>query len=101
MIARIWRGTTRRDDSAAYLAYLEQTGVRECRATPGNLGVQIFHQPVKDGTRFTFISMWENEAVIHAFAGEDISRAVYYPEDRRFLLELEPTVEHHEAHSYS
>ncbi len=100
MIARIWRGTTRREDAPAYLAYLEQTGVRECRATPGNLGVHILHQPIGDGTRFTFISMWESEAAIRAFAGEDISRAVYYPEDRRYLLDLEPTVEHHEARSY-
>jgi quinol monooxygenase YgiN len=101
MIARIWRGTTRRQDATAYLAYLEQTGVRECRAASGNLGVFILHQPVKDGTRFTFISMWQDEAAIRAFAGEDVSKAVYYPEDRRFLLDLEPTVEHLEARSYS
>jgi heme-degrading monooxygenase HmoA len=100
MIARIWHGTTRREDAPAYLAYLEQTGVRECRATPGNLAVYIFHKPVEDGTRFTFISMWEDEAAIRAFAGNDIAKAVYYPEDRRYLLELEPTVEHHQARSY-
>jgi len=100
MIARIWRGTTRTQDESAYLAYLQQTGVRECRATPGNRGVFIFHQPAADGTRFMFISLWEDETAIRAFAGDDITRAVYYPEDRRFLLALEPTVEHYEALSF-
>ncbi len=100
MIARIWRGTTRSEDASAYLTYLEETGVHECRATPGNLGVYILQQPVREGTRFTFLSLWKDEPAVHAFAGEDISKAVYYPEDRRFLLELEPTVEHHEARSY-
>jgi len=101
MIARIWRGITRTEDAPAYLDYLELSGVRECRATPGNRGVYILHQPAAKGERFVFISLWEDEAAVRAFAGEDISRAVYYPEDRRFLLELEPTVEHYEARSYS
>jgi heme-degrading monooxygenase HmoA len=101
MIARIWRGITRTEDAPAYLDYLELTGVSECRATPGNRGVYIFQHPAAEGTRFVFLSLWEDEAAVRAFAGEDISRAVYYPEDRRFLLELEPTVEHFEAHSYS
>ena len=43
-----------------------------------------------------FISFWESLEAIGAFAGADIDRAVYYPEDRTFLLELEPTVAHYE-----
>jgi len=101
MIARIWRGITRTEEAPAYLDYLELTGVRECRGTPGNCGVYIFQQPAAEGTRFVFLSLWEDEAAVRTFAGEDISRAVYYPEDRRFLLELEPTVEHSQARSYS
>jgi heme-degrading monooxygenase HmoA len=100
MIARIWTGTTRAQDEAEYLAYLQQTGVRECRSTPGNRGVFIFQQPVAEGTRFMFLSLWEDEASIRAFAGDDITRAVYYPEDRSYLLALAPTVEHYEAHSF-
>ncbi len=101
MIARVWTGTTRAKDAPEYLAYLEQSGVRECRSTPGNRGVFIFQQPAADGTRFMFLSLWEDEAAIRAFAGDDITRAVYYPEDRRFLLSLELTVEHYEAHSFA
>jgi hypothetical protein len=34
---------------------------------------------------------------IKRFAGSEIERAKYYPEDEKFLLELEPTVTHYEV----
>jgi hypothetical protein len=34
---------------------------------------------------------------VRSFAGDDPSRAVYYPEDDRFLIERSPTVEHYEV----
>jgi heme-degrading monooxygenase HmoA len=96
MIARIWNGTTRREDTATYTAYLQETGVPELAQTPGNRGVFIMHDSDADYTHFTLISLWESREAIHAFAGDDISRAVYYPEDARFLIELNPTVDHRE-----
>src|SRR5919106_7014307 len=36
MIARTWRGAVRAEDADAYLDYLEATGLKEYRATPGN-----------------------------------------------------------------
>ena len=44
-----------------------------------------------------FISFWDNREAIKAFAGEEIERAVYYPEDREFLLELPPLLHHYEV----
>ena len=34
---------------------------------------------------------------IRAFAGDDVERARYYPEDREYLLQLEPRVAHYEV----
>jgi len=36
-------------------------------------------------------------AAIRRFAGEDYEKAHYYPEDRDFLVELEPFVDHYEV----
>jgi hypothetical protein len=33
-----------------------------------------------------------------AFAGDDIDRAVFYPEDDRYLIAKEDTVRHYEVH---
>lgn len=97
LIARLWHGVVPTERADAYTAYLRRTGVQDCRATPGNRGVHVLRRTVGRETHFLFISFWESRDAIRAFAGEDIDRARYYPEDRTYLLELEPTVTHHEA----
>jgi len=97
MIARIWRGETRADRAEAYTAYLEKTGATECRETPGNRGVRVLRRLVGDRAQFVFISFWDSWDAIRAFAGADVEVAHYYPEDKDFLLYLEPKVEHYEV----
>lgn len=97
MIARTWRGATRAADADAYVAYLHATGLQEYRDTPGNRGAFCFRRIVGDRAEFVTLSLWESESAITAFAGDDIGRAVYYPEDDRFLVERGPSVDHFEV----
>lgn len=97
MIARVWRGATPKKKSDRYLAYLEETGVKECEATPGNCGVYVLRRVDEGRAEFLFISLWESFEAIKSFAGSDIDKAVYFPEDREFLLEMEPHVRHYEV----
>jgi heme-degrading monooxygenase HmoA len=69
----------------------------ECRATPGNVGVEILRRTVGGETHFLFISFWESLDAIRTFAGDDVERAHYYPDDREYLVELEPTVTHYDV----
>jgi heme-degrading monooxygenase HmoA len=77
--------------------YLNKTGIPEYRATPGNLGVYVLRRIEADKAHFLLLTLWENEAAIKRFAGPQIEKAKYYPEDEQFLLELEPTVTHYEV----
>ncbi len=43
------------------------------------------------------IESWESWDAIRRFAGDDIDAAVYYPEDKEYLLTLEPKVIHYEV----
>jgi heme-degrading monooxygenase HmoA len=97
MIARTWRGATRAADTDSYVAYLHATGLKAYRDTPGNRGAFCFRRIVGDRAEFVTLSLWESESAIQAFAGEDIGRAVYYPEDDRFLVERGPHVDHFEV----
>ena len=97
MIARIWRGITPAEKGDQYLEYLEKTGLKDYRAVPGNQGVQVLRRTYEGKTEFLLISFWESYEAIRAFAGDDLERAVYYPEDKEFLLELEPKVTHYEV----
>jgi heme-degrading monooxygenase HmoA len=97
MIARIWRGVTLDSKSDEYLDYVKRTGVRDCRATAGNRGVWVLRKLVNGRAEFLFISLWESFDAIRKFAGPEIEKAVYYPEDEKFLLGLDPNVTHYEV----
>lgn len=97
MIARLWHGAVPADRSDAYLRYLEKTGVPGSRATPGNRGVYVLRRAEGEAAHFLSVSLWESLDAIRAFAGADVEKARYYPEDLDDLLELEPAVTHYEV----
>jgi heme-degrading monooxygenase HmoA len=96
MIARIWHGVVPSDKSDEYVEYLNQTGVPDLRATPGNREVKVHRRKEGDRVHFLLISYWDSQDSIAAFAGPDIETARYYPRDSEYLLVLEPGVQHYE-----
>jgi heme-degrading monooxygenase HmoA len=98
MIMRIWRGWTRPEDAEEYAEYIVGTGLAEYLATPGNQGAYLVSRPDGDRTEFLTVSLWDSRDAIVAFAGDDIDRAVFYPEDDRFLVDRETLVQHFEVH---
>jgi heme-degrading monooxygenase HmoA len=97
MIARIWRGATEAAKADEYLEYLQRTGIADYRATEGNRGVSILRRVEGKTAHFLLISLWDSFESIGKFAGEEVEKARYYPEDERYLIELEPTVQHYEV----
>ena len=97
MIARIWRGHTSEEKADRYLGYLKATGLKDYRATEGNRGVRVLRRTSEGRAEFLLVSLWESFEAICRFAGEDFERAVYYPEDRDYLLDFEPKVAHYEV----
>ncbi|GAB5518149.1 MAG: antibiotic biosynthesis monooxygenase [Rhodothermales bacterium] len=94
MLARLWHGRTSADKADAYLAFLNERAVPDYSRIEGCLGVYVLHRIEGDVAHFQTLTFWTNEAVVHAFAGDDVLRAKYYSEDDSFLLEKEPTVQH-------
>ena len=94
MIMRTWRGVVRRADSDRYADYIRETGFHEYGETPGNRGAWLLRRDEGDRTEIRTLSFWESLDAIRAFAGDDPERAVYYPEDERYLLEHDDVVTH-------
>ena len=97
MIARLWHGRMPNDKAPAYRAFLSARAVPDYRSVPGNVAVHILERADGEVTHFVTLTFWESVSAIRAFAGEDISVAKYYPEDRDLLLEFEPGVAHYEV----
>jgi heme-degrading monooxygenase HmoA len=97
MIARTWHGVTDASKADEYLDYLKKTGVPEYQETEGNLGVYVLQRVDGAQAHFLLLTFWESEDAIKKFAGAEIEKAKYYPEDEKFLLELEPSVTHYDV----
>ena len=97
MVVRTWKGATRLEDKGAYVEYLHETGFREYRQTPGNLGVLGLCRAREGRAEFLLVTLWESWRAVDAFAGPDTSKAVFYPEDDDFLVERDDHVDHYEV----
>jgi heme-degrading monooxygenase HmoA len=95
-VVRMWTGVVRTEDRDAYAEYVERTGMAEYRSTPGNLDAWLLTRDLGDGrTEIMTVSRWESLEAIRRFAGDELDRAVYYPEDDRYLIERDERVRHH------
>lgn len=96
MIVRIWHGLTPAERADAYYDFLNRSGVPDYRATKGNKGVMVLRRVDGEEAHFLLLSFWESLHDIESFAGSDLTRARYYPEDSDYLLEFEERVMHYE-----
>ena len=97
MIVRMWHGRVPTEKASRYRQFLNRQAVADYRSVPGNISVHILERADGAVTHFVTMTFWESLEAIRDFAGADIEAAKYYPEDRDFLLEFEPTVVHYEV----
>jgi len=97
MTARIWRGAISREDGDAYAEYMEQTGIAGYVNTPGNIAALMLRRDDSERSEFVMVTLWESMDAVRAFAGEEPYRAVFYPEDDRFLVERDLTVSQYQV----
>ena len=99
MIARIWQGCTRPRMGQAYYRYLESTGLKEYKKTPGFRDALVLTREIGEQTEYVLITLWDSMEAVKLFAGPEPQRAVYYPEDDRYFPESErmPYVRHYEV----
>ena len=95
MIARHWHGRVPAALAADYLRLMAEVALPEYRATQGNLRAWCLHRPEGDIVHVEMLTLWEDEAAIRRFAGDELTLAKYYDFDPDYLLELETSVRHY------
>ncbi len=96
-IIRVWRGVTAERVAEPYFAYIRSCGIPAYRAVEGNLGVYVLRRVANGVAEFMVISLWDSVDAIQRFTrSEDVTDAVYFDQDRRFLMFQEPKVAHYE-----
>ena len=97
MIARIWHGRTKIEDYEIYTKFVKDRAIPDYANTKGFMKLVFLRNTSGNAAHFTLITFWENLETIRNFAGEDVEKAKYYPEDKNFLLEFEEKVTHYEV----
>ena len=98
VVARLWRGRVKNARANEYQRYLEAQGIAKLKAIKGNLGAEMFRQPLHDGTtEFVVVSYWPDREAIHAYAGADIERVHDLPRDKDFLINPDKTVKNFDS----
>jgi heme-degrading monooxygenase HmoA len=100
LIARVWRGVVALQDADVYADYIRETGFNQYAQTAGNRGAWLLRRDEGDRTEFITYSLWDSVDSIRAFAGDDIERAVYYPEDERYLVQRDDRVAHYSVEDH-
>jgi len=101
MITRMWHGRVPTMKAKEYRDFLNTRAIPDYQSVSGNLSVHILERDEGEITHFITLTFWQDLDSIRAFAGEDLETAKYYPEDKDFLLEFEPTVVHYEVVGHS
>jgi heme-degrading monooxygenase HmoA len=92
-------GAVRSEDGDVYAEYMLDTGMEGYTRTPGNRLALMLRREAGETTEFMMFTLWESFEAIRAFAGDDPEKAVFYPEDDRFLIERDWMVSHFEVHA--
>ena len=93
----MWHGRVPSTKAPAYCEFTKGRAIPDYRSVPGNISVHILERAEGDVTHFITLTFWESLDAIRGFAGDDVEKAKYYPEDADFLLEYEPRVVHYEV----
>jgi heme-degrading monooxygenase HmoA len=93
MIVRIWHGRTPRGVADEYAAFLARRAIPDYRVVPGNLEAAVYRRDESEVTHFLTVSHWKDEESVRAFAGDNLLKSKFYPEDTGYLLEFEPEVQ--------
>lgn len=92
MIARVWRGITRLDEADAYLAHIRDRIMPAVRNQPGLVDFWTLRRVQGDTCEFQLVTVWESMDAMQAWAGVRPDAAIYFDEDDRYLLAMEPLV---------
>jgi heme-degrading monooxygenase HmoA len=99
-ITRIWHGVIKAEHIDDYLKYVEDTGMKEYNMIKGNISAKLLSRIEGDICHFLTVTEWDSYDSIKAFAGDNFQKAVYYPDDKKYLLEFEENVAHYETFEY-
>ena len=97
MIARHWRGWTKREDADGYEAFLKERVLPGLEKIEGYKGGSILRRDAEGESEFVVINFFDSLDAVMLFAGPEYSTPVFEPEAKKFLSRIENFATHYEV----
>jgi len=97
MIARLWHGSTTRENADAYETLLKTKILPGIHRVKGNAGAYLLRRDLTDGVEFATLTLFESLDAVRAFAGKDYEVAVVSPEARKLLSRFDQRSLHYDV----
>ena len=97
MIARHWRGWTRREHAEGYEAFLKNRVLPGLKGISGYKGGYVLRKDGMEETEFVVINFITSIEAVKEFAGPDYEIPVFEPEAKAFLNRIENFAMHYEV----
>jgi heme-degrading monooxygenase HmoA len=82
-------------DGDAYERFMIERAAPDYASVDGLKKLYFTRRDEGDVSHFLLITIWESIEAVGNFAGADPSKAKYYPEDDRYLLEKDACARNH------
>ena len=97
MIARLWHGSTTRENADAYETLLKTKILPGIHRVNGYAGAYLLRRDLTDGVEFATLTLFESLDAVRAFAGKDYEVAVVSPEARKLLSRFDQRSVHYDV----
>jgi hypothetical protein len=83
---REWKCRCPRETANGFIEYLSETGIKDTQSIKGCTGYQVLKREVGSEIEITFVSFWLELDMMKEYAGDNLYKAVLYPEDDKYRI---------------
>ena len=97
MYHREWKCVCPKETANGFINYLSETGIKDTQNIDGCTGYHVLKRELKGEIEITFISHWLVLDMMKQYAGDNLYKAVLYPEDEKYRIKPDTEVKVYEV----
>ena len=97
MYIREWKCVCPEKHEQGFIAYLQETGIGDTQSIDACTGYRVLRGAVEHGIEITFMTSWISLEAMKQYSGDNLYKAVLYPDDDKYEIEPELDVKVYEV----
>ncbi len=86
MYHREWKCICPKDTANGFINYLSETGIKDTQVINDCTGYHVLRRELEGEIEITFVSFWLELEMMKQYTGDNLYKAVLYPEDEKYRI---------------